>query len=145
MIQFKRIGGHDLPVPSRQTPGAAGFDLTYVGPPTILYPHERSLLDTGFAWAIPEGFVGRIAPRSGLAHKHGIDVLAGVIDSDYRGEVKVILINHGAFHFTLSTGDRIAQMLIQPVAMVEGVEVEELDGTERGEGGFGSTGVSINK
>lgn len=140
MIQFKRIGGHAMPVPARQTPGAAGLDLTYVGPPMTIHPNERALLDTGFAWAIPEGFVGRVTPRSGLAHKHGIDVLAGAIDSDYRGEVKVILINHGAFHFTLSTGDRIAQMLVQPVVVAEGFEVEELDGTERGEGGFGSTG-----
>lgn len=145
MIQFKRIGGHDLPVPQRATAGAAGFDLPYVGLPITLRPGQRELLPVGFACAIPADFLGRIAPRSGLAARNGLDTLAGVIDSDYRGEVKVMLINHGAFEVHIAHGDRIAQMLIQPVVMTEGVEVEELDGTERGEGGFGSTGVSANK
>lgn len=143
MIQFKRIGSHALPVPSRATAGAAGFDLSYVGLPLTLRPGQRELLPVGFACAIPMGWVGRIAPRSGLAARNGLDTLAGVIDSDYRGEVKVMLINHGAFEVSIAHGDRIAQMLIQPVAMVEGVEVQELDDTERGEDGFGSTGVSV--
>lgn len=143
MIQFKRIGSHAMPVPQRATAGAAGFDLSYVGLPLTLRPGQREALPIGFACAIPEGFVGRIVPRSGLAARNGLDTLAGTIDSDYRGELKVMLINHGAFDIQIANGDRIAQMLIQPVVMTEGVEVQELDGTERGEGGFGSTGIAV--
>lgn len=143
MFRVKRLGGHALPVPARQTAAAAGFDLSYAGTePVSLRPGQRELLSTGFAWTLPQGTVGRIAPRSGLAVRNGLDVLAGVVDQDYTGEVKVLLINHGAINVEVLPGDRIAQMLIQPVMLISAVEVEELQGTERGEGGFGSTGVA---
>ena len=106
-----------------------------------MLPGERAIIETGFAWHIWPGYVGMIRPRSGLAAKHGIDVLAGVIDSDYRGEVRAMLINHGAATVAIKAGDRIAQMVIQEYARMVPVEVDELTGTERGSGGFGSTGV----
>lgn len=140
MIEVKRIGEHSLPLPSRASHGAAGFDLMAADGVTV-YRGGRVMIATGFAWDIPDGYVGMIRPRSGLAVKHGIDVLAGVIDSDYRGEVKVVLINHGERAVDFQQGDRVAQMVIQPVVITEIEEVSELDDTERGGGGFGSTGA----
>ena len=140
MIQLQRIGAHDLPLPKQATEGAAGFDLQsadYV----ILYPGQRLAIPTGFAWAIPLGQVGMIRPRSGLAVRNGIDVLAGVIDADYRGEVAVVLINHGDRPFGIKAGDRIAQMVVQPCMVGFTVECNELPSTDRGNGGFGSTGA----
>ena len=140
MIQLQRIGAHDLPLPKQATEGAAGFDLQsaeYV----ILYPGQRLAIPTGFAWAIPLGQVGMIRPRSGLAVRNGADVLAGVIDADYRGEVAVVLINHGERPIDINAGDRIAQMLVQPCMVGVTVECDELPSTERGNGGFGSTGA----
>ena len=140
MIQLQRIGAHDLPLPKQATEGAAGFDLQsadYV----ILYPGQRLAIPTGFAWAIPLGQVGMIRPRSGLAVRNGIDVLAGVIDADYRGEVAVVLINHGERPLDIEAGDRIAQMVVQPCMVGVTVECDELPSTERGHGGFGSTGA----
>lgn len=138
-VQVKRIGDHSLPIPSRASSQAAGADLMTVNDFT-LYPSCRAIIHSGFAWKINQHCVGMIRPRSGLAAKHGIDVLAGVVDSDYRGEVKVVLINHGDRPVVFHKGDRIAQMVIQPVVMSEIEEVSELGDTERGSGGFGSTG-----
>lgn len=106
----------------------------------VIEPGERYAVPTGIGVAIPDGFYGRIAPRSGLAFKNGIDVLAGVIDKDYRGEVKAILVNLGSEPFTIKHGERIAQMVVTPYAQAVPVAVEDLDDTARGEGGFGSTG-----
>lgn len=139
MTEVKRIGEHALPLPSRETEGAAGHDMMAADGVTV-YPGQRVVIPTGFAWAIPPGWVGMIRPRSGLAVKHGLDVLAGVVDSDYRGEVKVVLINHGDRPVEFNQGDRVAQMVIQPVVMTEIEEVSELGETKRGCGGFGSTG-----
>lgn len=140
MIKLQRIGAHDLPLPKQATEGAAGFDLQsaeYV----ILYPGQRLAIATGFAWAIPLGQVGMIRPRSGLAVRNGIDALAGVIDADYRGEVAVVLINHGTRPLDIEAGDRIAQMVVQPCMVGVTVECDELPSTDRGSGGFGSTGA----
>ena len=126
-------------ISKQATEGAAGFDLQsadYV----ILYPGQRLAIPTGFAWAIPLGQVGMIRPRSGLAVRRGIDVLAGVIDADYRGEVAVVLINHGTRPLDIEAGERIAQMVVQPCMVSVTVECDELPSTERGHGGFGSTG-----
>ena len=130
-----------LPAPQRETEGSAGYDLrSAIGAITIL-PGERRVVETGFAWEIPHGFVGMIRPRSGLACRQGLHVMAGVIDSDYRDEVKVLLVNLGDEAITIMTGDRIAQMVVtyhydQPLTVVD-----ELDDFDRG-GGFGSTGVA---
>lgn len=107
-----------------------------------LKPGERKLVKTGVHVVIPDNYYGRIAPRSGLAYKHGIDVMAGVIDSDYRGEIGVILINHGDEPFIIKHGDRIAQMILTPYLTLDPTPYEELPETERGAGGFGSTGTS---
>jgi dUTP pyrophosphatase len=136
-IKFKRLD-KDAQLPTRATEGAAGFDIYCNGFYTIA-PSVRCLLDTGIAMAIPEGWCGFVMPRSGLAAKHGIDRLAGLIDSDYRGEVKVSLINHGESPVEFKKGDRIAQIIFVPV-MLASCEVEEFEDTERGAGGFGSTG-----
>jgi dUTP pyrophosphatase len=129
----------DGQIPARGSAHAAGLDL-YSDSTALLCPRDWELIGTGICIAIPEGHVGLIWPRSGLAVKHGIDVLAGVIDADYRGEIKVVLINHGYDDIKILPGMRIAQLLIQPVAMLTPVEVDELPSTERGAGGFGSTG-----
>ncbi|MCB1474612.1 MAG: dUTP diphosphatase [Rhodobiaceae bacterium] len=133
----------DLPLPSYESAGAAGMDLrAAVDAPLSLQPGERALLPTGIAIALPEGFEAQVRPRSGLAVKHGITVLnsPGTIDSDYRGEIKVPLINHGDEAFLIQRGERIAQMVIAPVTRVSFEEVATLDETKRGAGGFGSTG-----
>lgn len=121
----------------RDTDGMKFKNLHFVH---ILEPGERKLFKTGISVNIPDFHYGRIAPRSGLAYKHGIDVMAGVIDNDYRGEIGVILINHGDEPFTIEHGDRIAQMIITPFTHAAPEVVEDLDDTVRGSGGFGSTG-----
>lgn len=132
-----------LPLPSYETTQAAGMDIrAALEDPVVLKPGERKLIPTGLQMALPTGFEAQIRPRSGLAIKHGITMLnsPGTIDADYRGEVKVIAINHSTEDFTVNHGDRIAQMIIAPVVQMEPVETESLDATERGDGGFGSTG-----
>ena len=121
---------------------AAGYDLHSIED-SIVPARGKALIGTGLAFGIPEGNYGRIAPRSGLAAKHSIDVGAGVIDSDYRGEVKVLLFNFSDTDFKVVEGDRIAQMIITKYTMTALTEVKELDTTVRGDGGFGSTGVSL--
>lgn len=137
--------GADLPLPAYETPGSAGMDLRAAVPadaPMTLRPGARDMVPTGLAYALPEGFEAQIRPRSGLAAKAGVTCLntPGTIDSDYRGEVKVILINLGAEDFVIRRGDRIAQMVVAPVTQGQWVEVDSLDETARGAGGFGSTG-----
>jgi len=132
-----------LPAPA--TPGSAGFDLAAaIEGECVLQPAERMLVPTGFAIAVPEGYEAQIRPRSGLALRHGIVLpnAPGTIDSDYRGELKVILMNAGAEPFTLKRGDRIAQLVVAPVVRAEWREVSSLDETERGQGGFGHTGTT---
>jgi dUTP pyrophosphatase len=133
-----------LALPAYQTAGSAGMDLAAaVSEPLLLAPGSRALVATGLAFAVPAGFEMQIRPRSGLAHKHGITVLntPGTIDSDYRGEVQVMLINHGDEPFEIVRGERIAQAIIAPIVQARIVEVDVLDETIRGDGGFGSTGV----
>ncbi len=143
-LELKRLEhGRDLPLPAYQSVLAAGLDLLAAVDGTItLAPGARALVPTGLAMALPAGFEAQVRPRSGLAAKHGVTVLntPGTIDADYRGEVKVILINLGDDPFEISRGDRIAQMVIAPVLQADIVEVEVLSETERGSGGFGSTG-----
>ena len=144
IVEFKRLAhGKDLPLPAYQSDLAAGFDLrAALAEPLALAPGERALVATGFAMAIPAGFEGQVRPRSGLAAKNGVTVLntPGTVDADYRGEVKVILINHGPDTFQIGHGDRIAQMVIAPVVQADIAEVDALSDTVRGAGGFGSTG-----
>ncbi len=131
-----------LPLPGRARSGDAGVDL-YAAAPVTLAPGERATVGTGVAVAIPEGHAGLVTPRSGLAHRYGLGVVnaPGVVDAGYRGEIRVILVNHGAEPVTLSRGDRIAQLVVVPVAVGDLVEVAELPESERGAGGLGSTGV----
>lgn len=131
----------DLPVPGHARPGDAGVDL-HARQAVALAAGERATVLTGIAVAIPEGHAGLVVPRSGLAARHGIGVVngPGLIDSGYRGEVAVILVNHGSESVTLERGDRIAQLVVVPVATQEMVVVDELPSSERGAGGFGSTG-----
>lgn len=139
MIEIKLLHD-DAKAPTRANPTDAGLDLyADIGFPLLAF--HSGTVTTGISIAIPDGYVGQIRPRSGLAVKHGIDVLAGTIDSSYRGEVKVVLINHGFSTFQVNRGDRIAQLLIQPVMLWNPVVVDELDDTERGAGGFGSSGL----
>ncbi|NKB42802.1 MAG: dUTP diphosphatase [Alphaproteobacteria bacterium] len=144
-VAIKRLPhGADLPLPSYQTDDAAGMDLyAAVEDPITLLPGEHTLVPTGLSMALPTGHEAQVRPRSGLAAKHGVTVLntPGTIDADYRGEVKVILINHGKAAFEITRGERIAQMLIAPVTRAVLEEVTELPETMRGEGGFGSTGT----
>ena len=142
-IRVKRLEhGTGLPLPAYATSGAAGMDITAAESLT-LRPGKRHAVATGFAFAIPDGYEVQVRPRSGLALKHGITCLntPGTIDSDYRGEVKVILANLGDEDFVINTGDRIAQIVVAPVTHGMLCEVDALDDTERGTGGFGSTGV----
>jgi dUTP pyrophosphatase len=134
-----------LPLPAYETPGAAGMDLRAAvpeGEPLVLKPGARAMVPTGLQIAVPEGYEAQVRPRSGLAAKAGISCLntPGTIDSDYRGEVKVILVNLGEEDFTIRRGDRIAQMVICPVVQAVWEVAESLDETARGAGGFGSTG-----
>jgi dUTP pyrophosphatase len=143
-VQIKRApGSDDLPLPTRMTEHAAGFDLAAaVTQPTVLAPGDIRLIPCGFFMAIPHGYEAQVRPRSGLASKHGITMVnaPGTIDSDYRGEVHVPLINLGRTPFTVERGMRIAQMLVLPVPHVEIEVVDELDDTKRGKRGFGHTG-----
>ncbi|WP_417595279.1 dUTP diphosphatase [Parasphingorhabdus sp.] len=142
-IAVKRLDhAKDLPLPSYETSGSAGMDVRAAEALTIA-PGKRALAGTGFAFAIPAGYEIQVRPRSGLALKKGISIpnTPGTIDSDYRGELKVILINHGEEDFVVERGDRIAQIVVAPVQRGILVEVDDLDDTERGSGGFGSTGV----
>ena len=135
----------DLALPAFATPEAAGADLrAAVEADITLAPLERALIPTGFAMALPKGWEAQIRPRSGLALKHGITCLntPGTVDSDYRGEVKVLLVNLGAEAFTVTRGERIAQMVVKPLAEVDFEVVTELDDSARGAGGFGSTGTA---
>lgn len=136
--------GRDLALPAYATAGAAGLDVVAaVDGPVILAPGQREMIPTGLAIALPAGYEAQARPRSGLAAKHGITLVnsPGTIDEDYRGEIKMILINHGAEPFTVNRGDRIAQIVIAPVTRAVLTEVDELPDTARGAGGFGSTGV----
>lgn len=137
--------GEGLDLPAYETVQAAGMDIRAAvpaGSPVVLEAGARTLIETGFAVALPPGFEAQIRPRSGLAIKHGITCLntPGTIDADYRGEIKVILINLGDDPFTINRGDRIAQMVIAPVVQATIMQVDVLDETGRGAGGFGSTG-----
>ena len=146
VVQLKH--GADLPLPSYATEEAAGLDLlAAVEEDMMLQPGERHLVPTGISIALPEGHEAQIRPRSGLALKHGVTVLnsPGTIDSDYRGEIKVILINHGNEPFAVTRGMRIAQMVIAPVSRAEWNAVPSLDDSARGQGGFGSTGFLTAK
>lgn len=144
-IRLKRLlHGEGLPLPAYATDGAAGMDVVAAEDVTLA-PMGRHAVATGFAIAIPDGFEVQVRPRSGLALKHGITLpnTPGTIDSDYRGELKVILLNLGAEPFEIRRGDRIAQLVVAPVQQGRMVEVFELDETARGAGGFGSTGVRV--
>jgi dUTP pyrophosphatase len=142
-VRVKRLAhGEGLDLPAYATSGAAGMDVVSAQD-VVIAPGERYAVATGLAMAIPHGFEIQVRPRSGLALKHGITVpnTPGTIDSDYRGELKVILINHGAEPFAIVRGDRVAQLVVAPVVQGSWIEVDELDETARGAGGFGSTGV----
>lgn len=141
-IQFMTLPhGEGLPLPNYATEGAAGMDVVAAETATLA-PGARAAVATGFAIAIPPGFEVQVRPRSGLALKHGVTCLntPGTIDSDYRGEVKVILVNHGQEPFAIARGDRIAQLVPAPVQRAILETVDRLDDTRRGNGGFGSTG-----
>ena len=143
-VAVKRLPhGADLPLPSYQTDDAAGMDLyAAIEAPITLDPGDKTMVATGLAVALPSGYEAQVRPRSGLAAKHGVTVLnsPGTIDADYRGEVKVILINHGREPFVITRGERIAQMLVAPVTRAILDVVDDLPETVRGAGGFGSTG-----
>ncbi|WP_379545452.1 dUTP diphosphatase [Qipengyuania sp. DSG2-2] len=145
-IQLKRLPhGEGLDLPTYATQGAAGMDVVSAED-AVIAPGARHAVATGLSVAIPMGYEIQVRPRSGLALKHGITVpnTPGTIDSDYRGELKVILINHGTQDFTIARGDRVAQLVVAPVTQGEWQEVDALDDTERGAGGFGSTGGSAS-
>jgi dUTP pyrophosphatase len=137
--------GDDLPLPSYQTAHAAGLDLlaaVSTATPLIIAPGERDLVPTGLAIALPEGYEAQVRPRSGLAARHGLTILnaPGTIDGDYRGEIQVLLVNLGNAPVTITRGMRVAQLVVAPVVRAQILEVATLDKTERGSGGFGSTG-----
>lgn len=146
-IAFRRLRPEldsDIPLPRYMTPQAAGMDISAaVNAPLELTPGQIALVPTGFAMALPPGYEAQIRPRSGLAVKHGIGIInsPGTIDSDYRGEVKIALINMGPRDYTLQRGERVAQMVIQAVCQARLKVVEQLDETDRNTGGFGHTGV----
>ena len=142
-VAIKRLPhGEGLNLPAYATAGAAGMDVVAAEDALLAAGGGRHAVATGFALAIPQGYEVQVRPRSGLALKHGISLpnTPGTIDSDYRGELKIIMINHGAEDFAIARGDRIAQLVLAPVVQASWVEVTELDETERGQGGFGSTG-----
>ena len=130
----------DATLPTRGSSGAVGYDL-YSIDEVVVPPSQRALDGTGVAVILPMNVYGRVAPRSGLAVKHGIQVGAGVVDPDYRGEIKVVLFNQGDKHFEIKKGDRIAQLVLERCETPDVREVESLDETDRGSGGFGSTGA----
>ena len=140
-LKFKSLSGS---LPTYATDGASGMDLrAFIDEPVILQPMERRLIPTGLFVQIPEGYEGQVRARSGLAIKHGIGLInsIGTIDSDYRGELKIPVINFGNESFTINNGDRVAQLVIASYERVTPIIVTELDETDRGEGGFGHTGV----
>ena len=142
-IQIKKLSD-SVTIPKYETPGSSGMDIAaHIANNIIINPGEKALVSTGFSISIPEGYEVQIRPRSGLAAKKNITVLntPGTIDADYRGEIKVILINLGNEKFIIENGDRIAQMVICPVVQADLEEVKELSDTKRGSGGFGSTGT----
>ena len=141
-VEVVNLSSHELPKYS--TNESAGLDLRAdLQSPIVLEPGQRSLISTGLKIALPTGYEAQVRPRSGLAYKHGITVLnsPGTIDADYRGDVGVILINHGSESFTIENGERIAQLIIAKFIQIDWDEVLDLSNTSRGEGGFGSTGV----
>ena len=142
-LQIKKISNEVL-TPKYETPGSSGMDIAaYVKDDIIISPGDNAIIPAGFYLSVPVGYEIQIRPRSGLAAKKGITVLntPGTIDSDYRGEIKVILVNLGKERFTVKNGERIAQMVICPIKQVSIEEVKELSETDRGAGGFGSTGT----
>jgi dUTP diphosphatase len=145
-VAIRRLPGNDdLPIPERATPGSVGFDLrACVAREVTLGPGDRLLIPTGFSIAIPPGHEGQVRPRSGLALRQGLTLLnaPGTIDSDYRGEVAVVAVNHGREPVVIRRGDRIAQLVIAPVPEVRLEERDDLPATGRGEGGFGHTGTT---
>ena len=139
----RKPGAEDIPLPQYMSEHASGMDVrAAVEGPVAIAPGEIKLIPTGLFVAVPPGYEVQVRPRSGLALKHGISVVnsPGTIDSDYRGEVKILMLNVGAEPFTIKRGDRIAQLVISPVVRAEWKLVDDLSGTERGAGGFGSTG-----
>ena len=139
-MQVKRLT-NTAKLPTKAYPGDAGYDLfADISDFIELYPGKKTLISTGCSFAIPEGYYGRIADRSSVAWKHGCHVLAGVIDSLYRDEVKIVLINFSDSVFTINPGDKIAQLIVTKIYTGDLVEVNELNNTERGKGGFGSSG-----
>lgn len=144
-LRIKKLDhAKNLPMPSYATPGSAGIDLRSASiEPVVISPGQRELVPTGLVLEIPAGYEGQVRPRSGLALKNGISLVnsPGTIDSDYRGEVKVIMINLGDDHFMVNYGDRIAQLVIAPVVQAQIEEVDRVEDSDRGMGGFGSTGV----
>jgi dUTP pyrophosphatase len=130
----------DATIPTRGSSGAVGYDL-YSVDEVVVSPSQRALVGTGVAVILPMNVYGRVAPRSGLAVKHGIQVGAGVVDPDYRGEIKVVLFNQGDKDFEIKKGDRIAQLVLERCETPDVREIESLDETDRGSGGFGSTGA----
>ena len=139
-ILFKKLHP-EARLPARGSRSAAGLDLCSVERVTLA-PGARAAVRTGLAVAIPEGFYGRVAPRSGLALRHGVDVLAGVIDADYRGEILCALVNHGREPFEIEPGARVAQLIVEAISLPAPAWADELDDTARGAGGFGSTGLA---
>jgi dUTP pyrophosphatase len=139
-LKFKKLSENAI-LPTRANPTDAGLDLYAAKRQQIFGQGHRALIETGVSVEIPEGHYGRIAPRSSLALNHGVDVMAGVVDASYRGPVGVVLINHGEHAVDINPGDRIAQLIIEKIETPVAVWAEDLDETERGEGGFGSTGA----
>jgi dUTP pyrophosphatase len=147
-LEIRCTADEGATLPSYKTEGAAGADIcAFVKEPILIEPGKTQMIPTGLHFEIPVGYEIQVRPRSGLAAKNSVTVLntPGTIDSDYRGEVKVILINLGNSNFTISNGDRIAQLVVAPVVQGKFCRAESLSQTERGTGGFGSTGVSVNK
>lgn len=143
IVKMMRVGKVDVPLPAYKTPGAAGLDLAAaVAEAVIIPPGQHRLIPTGLAIALPAGHEAQVRPRSGLALKHGVTVLnaPGTIDEDYRGPIGVVLINHGAADFRVEHGDRIAQLVVAPVTRATIQAADSLDDTDRGDGGYGSTG-----
>lgn len=144
-VQITRVrdGFDDLPLPGYATAGAAGMDLrAAIEQERRIGPGETTIIPTGVAFALPDGYEGQVRPRSGLAFRHGISMLnnPGTIDADYRGEVAVLLVNHGPEPYTIERGERIAQLVVARYEQVSWIEVTDLASTDRGAGGFGSTG-----
>jgi dUTP pyrophosphatase len=143
LLKIKKLSEHAI-LPKRGSPYSAGLDLSS-SVDLVIAAGERAVVPTDLAIACPHGTYGRIAPRSGLASKRGIDVGAGVVDSDYRGPVGILLFNFGKEDFEIKRGDRVAQLILEQIVLADVEEVEDLDETVRGEGGFGSTGVAAKK